>query len=89
MLGAVDLPGSRIKLNELHPRLAFHRELENAEALIDICLNLIAVETWDSRELSKFKQLRDYPSFAEAYSRLLMGAESTKRDNTLVVEHSD
>lgn len=77
-LGQVDLPGNVIYLNEEHERLAYHRDAENTEALVDNCMALLAFAAVDSEQKERLPFARDYEGFVDAYSNVLRAQQQTE-----------
>lgn len=80
-IGRVDLLGNVIFLNSEHERLAHHRQSENADALVDMCMMLLSHEAVDREQRDKLPFARDAEGFIDALSSVLRAQQIT--DNAL------
>lgn len=77
LLGQVDLPGDVIYMNANHPRLKRHRELENASAIADNALHMLAFEAIENEQSNRFDFAREREGFIAAVSCVLAAQQQT------------
>lgn len=71
VIGSVDLPGNVVYLNADHARMSHHRDNQNADALVDSCMALLAFEHIDLEQREKLVFGREYGGFVECWSDVL------------------
>lgn len=76
-IGRIDIPGHAIYLNDTHKRLQRHRETENDDALVDICMALLSYEAVESDQRAILPGLRDYGGFISTWSNVLQSQQVT------------
>ena len=76
-IGWFDAAGKVLYLNDLHPRLAYHKQKENLDAIADACCAVLVSALIDASDKSMLPCMRDCNDFTSGLSKVLSAQQDS------------